>query len=96
MKFALSTLSTAVMTVTFMGLAASHSANANDDINTPQNEVAPVVVTQIVDADTPSSLQGSSGIKNSVQENGTQITQTSLHTTKKQKSLLKQRHNSNF
>jgi hypothetical protein len=53
-------------------------------------------VTQIVDADTPSSLQGSSGIKNSVQENGTQITQTSLHTTKKQKSLLKQRHNSNF
>ena len=76
MKFALSTLSTAVMTVTFMGLAASHSANANDDINTPQNEVAPVVVTQIVDADTPSSLQGNSGIKNSVQENGTQITQT--------------------
>lgn len=76
MKFALSTLSTAVMTVTLMGLAASHSANANDGINTPQNEVAPVVVTQIVDADTPSSLQGSSGIKNSVQENGTQITQT--------------------
>ena len=76
MKFALSTLSTAVMTVTLMGLAASHSANANDDINTPQNEVAPVVVTQIVDADTPSSLQDSSGIKNSVQENGTQITQT--------------------
>ena len=76
MKFALSTLSTAVMTVTLMGLAAPHSANANDDINTSQNEVAPVVVTQIVDADTPSSLQGSSGIKNSVQENGTQITQT--------------------
>ena len=76
MKFALSTLSTAVMTVTLMGLAASHSANANDDINTSQNEVAPVVVTQIVDADTPSSLQGNSGIKNSVQENGTQITQT--------------------
>ena len=76
MKFALSTLSTAVMTVTLMGLAASHSANANDGINTPQNEVAPVVVTQIVDTDTPSSLQDSSGIKNSVQENGTQITQT--------------------
>ena len=76
MKFALSTLSTAVMTVTLMGLAASHSANANDDVNTSHNEVAPVVVTQIVDADTPSSLQGSSGIKNSVQENGTQITQT--------------------
>ena len=87
MKFALSTLSTAVMTVTFMGLAASHSANANDDINTPQNEVAPVVVTQIVDADTPSSLQGSSGIKNSVQENGTQITQTDKNLA--QKSIIK-------
>ena len=76
MKFALSTLSTAVITVTLMGLAASHSANANDDVNTSKNEVAPVVVTQIVVADTPSSLQDSSGIKNSVQENGTQITQT--------------------
>ena len=87
MKFALSTLSTAVMTVTLMGLAASHSANANDDINTPQNEVAPVVVTQIVDADTPSSLQGSSGIKNSVQENGTQITQT--YKNPAQKNIIK-------
>lgn len=87
MKFALSTLSTAVMTVTLMGLAASHSANANDDINTPQNEVAPVVVTQIVDADTPSSLQDSSGIKNSVQENGTQITQTYKNLA--QKSIIK-------
>ena len=87
MKFALSTLSTAVMTVTLMGLAASHSANANDDINTSHNEVAPVVVTQIVDADTPSSLQGSSGIKNSVQENGTQITQTDKNLA--QKSIIK-------
>ena len=87
MKFALSTLSTAVMTVTFMGLAASHSANANDDVNTSHNEVAPVVVTQIVDADTPSSLQGSSGIKNSVQENGTQITQTDKNLA--QKSIIK-------
>ena len=87
MKFALSTLSTAVMTVTLMGLAASHSANANDDVNTSQNEVAPVVVTQIVDADTPSSLQGNSGIKNSVQENGTQITQT--YKNPAQKSIIK-------
>jgi len=87
MKFALSTLSTAVMTVTLMGLAASHSANANDDVNTSQNEVAPVVVTQIVDADTPSSLQGSSSIKNSVQENGTQITQT--YKNPAQKSIIK-------
>ena len=89
MKFALSTLSTAVMTITFMGLAASHSANANDDVNTSQNEVAPVVVTQIVDADTPSSLQGSSGIKNSVQENGTQITHTQTDKNLAQKSIIK-------
>lgn len=89
MKFALSTLSTAVMTVTLMGLAASHSANANDDINTPQNEVAPVVVTQIVDADTPSSLQDSSDIKNSVQENGTQITHTQTDKNLAQKSIIK-------
>jgi len=89
MKFALSTLSTAVMTVTLMGLAASHSANANDDINTSQNEVAPVVVTQIVDADTPSSLQDSSGIKNSVQENGTQIIHTQTYKSPAQKSIIK-------
>jgi len=89
MKFALSTLSTAVMTVTLMGLAASHSANANDDVNTSQNEVAPVVVTQIVDADTPSSLQGSSGIKNSVQENGTQITYTQTDKNPVQNSIIK-------
>ena len=89
MKFALSTLSTAVMTVTLMGLAASHSANANDDVNTSHNEVAPVVVTQIVDADTPSSLQDSSGIKNSVQENGTQITHTQTDKNLAQKSIIK-------
>lgn len=71
------------------GLAASHSANANDDINTSQNEVAPVVVTQIVDADTPSSLQDSSGIKNSVQENGTQITHTQTDKNLAQKSIIK-------
>ncbi len=90
MKFALSTLSTAVMTVTLMGLTASHSANANDDVNTSQNEVAPVVVTQIVDADTPtSSLQGSSGIKNSVQENGTQITLTQTYKNPVQNRIIR-------
>ncbi|WP_298908611.1 TolC family protein [uncultured Psychrobacter sp.] len=60
MKFALSTLSTAVMTVTLMSLAAAHSANANDDTITSQNEVAPVVVTQIIDADNQSVTQESS------------------------------------
>ena len=60
MKFALSTLSTAVMTVTLMSLAASHSANANDDNITSQNESTPVVVTQIIDADNQTATQESS------------------------------------
>ena len=57
MKFALSTLSTAVMTVTLMSVAASNSASANDDNVLSQHEVTPVVVTQIVDADNQSSPQ---------------------------------------
>ena len=95
MKFALSTLSTAVMTVTLMGLAASHCANANDDINTPENEVAPVVVTQIIDADTPTnSLQDNITQKNStqnntIQRNGTQITQTQTYKSLTQKGIIK-------
>lgn len=57
MKFALSTLSNAVMTVTLMSVAASNSASANDDNVLSQHEVTPVVVTQIVDADNQSSPQ---------------------------------------
>lgn len=58
MKLALSTLSTAVMTVTLMSLAASsNSANANDDNITSQNESTPVVVTQIIDAADPGSIE---------------------------------------
>ena len=87
MKFALSTLSTTVMTVMLMGLATSHCANANDDTITPENEVAPVVVTQIIDADTPSSLQDNSTQGNTIQRNGTQITQTYKSPT--QKSIIK-------
>lgn len=60
MKFALSTLSTAVMTITLMGIAATTSARA-DDINESQNEMVAVNVTQIIDADnqndTPSTLK---------------------------------------
>ena len=60
MKFALSTLSTAVMTITLMGIAATTSARA-DDINESQNEMIAVNVTQIIDADnqnnTPSALK---------------------------------------
>ena len=57
MKFALSTLSTAVMTVTLMSVAASNSASANNDNVLSQHEVTPVVVTQIVDAVNQSSPQ---------------------------------------
>ena len=57
MKFALSTLSTAVMTVTLMSVAASNSASANDDNMLSQHQLTPVVVTQIVDADNQSSPQ---------------------------------------
>ncbi|WP_296237565.1 TolC family protein [Psychrobacter sp. UBA5136] len=57
MKFALSTLSTAVMTVTLMSVAASNSASANDDNVLSQHEVTPVVVTQIIDADNQSNPQ---------------------------------------
>lgn len=60
MKFALSTLSTAVMTVTLMSFAASNSASANDDNMMSQNEVTPVVVTQIIDADNQNVTQESS------------------------------------
>ena len=60
MKFALSTLSTTVMTITLMGIAPTTSARA-DDINESQNEMVAVNVTQIIDADnqnnTPSTLK---------------------------------------
>ncbi|MBF4488570.1 TolC family protein [Psychrobacter sp. N25K4-3-2] len=51
MKFALSTLSTAVMTVMLMGMSVATSANTNMDNVESQNDVPPVTVTQIVDAD---------------------------------------------
>ena len=47
MKFALSTLSTAVMTITFMGLAAPALASATDHNFESPNEVTAVAVTQI-------------------------------------------------
>ncbi|WP_198334070.1 TolC family protein [Psychrobacter namhaensis] len=51
MKFALSTLSTAVLTVTLMGLTTSALASANENNTGAQNEVTSVTVTQVVDAD---------------------------------------------
>lgn len=59
MKFALSTLSTAVMTMTLLGL--SHPASANDDVVVgSKNENPAVNVTQIVDTDYQNSLQQNS------------------------------------
>ena len=57
MKFALSTLSTTVMTITLIGIAASTAASANENTIRAQNEVPPVAVTQIIDADTPINTQ---------------------------------------
>ena len=51
MKFALSTLSTAVMTITLMSIAATTSARADDHMIESQSEVIAVNVTQIIDAD---------------------------------------------
>ena len=69
MKFALSTLSTAVMTITLMSIAASPSASANDNTidsqNTgSQNEVAAVNVTQIIDADNQLNIRNASNAGN--------------------------------
>ncbi len=49
MKFALSTLSAAVMTFTLMGLATSAHTQGNS--TELQNDILPVAVTQIIDAD---------------------------------------------
>ncbi|SLJ84993.1 TolC family protein [Psychrobacter sp. DAB_AL43B] len=62
MKFALSTLSTTVMTITLIGIAASTAASANENTIGAQkiglqNEVTTVAVTQIIDADTPINTQ---------------------------------------
>lgn len=51
MKFALSTLSTAVITVTLMGSATPVYAQAQENNTGQQNDVMPVTVTQIIDAD---------------------------------------------
>ena len=72
MKFALSTLSTAVMTIALMSTAASPSASANDNMidsqNTgSQNEVAAVNVTnvtQIIDADNHLNTRNASNVVN--------------------------------
>ena len=71
MKFALSTLSTAVMTITFMGLAVPALASATDHNIESPNGVTAVAVTQIIDADTQYSTQSSiqDSAQNSTQKN---------------------------
>ena len=57
MKFALSMLSTAVMTTMMLGLATPAIAQTEDTELTQQNDVMPITVTQIVDANDPSNTQ---------------------------------------
>ena len=57
MKFALSMLSTAVMTTMMLGLATPAIAQTQDTELTQQNDVMPITVTQIVDANDPSNTQ---------------------------------------
>ena len=66
MKFALSTLSTAVMTFTLMGLATS--AHTQENSTELQNDMLPVAVTQIIDADAQNNaLDDLPVTKNSIQ-----------------------------
>ena len=57
MKFALSMLSTAVMTTMLLGLATPAIAQTQDTELAQQNDVMPITVTQIVDANDPSNTQ---------------------------------------
>lgn len=57
MKFALSTLSTAVIMVTLMGLAAPASALAQYNNTELQSDITPIAVTQIIDADNQSHVE---------------------------------------
>ena len=51
MKFVLSTLSAAMMTMTLFGITATTAARADEHMSESQNEVIAVNVTQIIDAD---------------------------------------------
>lgn len=71
MKFALSTLSTAVITVTLMSLAASAFARAQESTTVLQSGITPVDVTQIIDADNQSHVQEKPVTINSIQQEKT-------------------------
>ncbi|MGO1744548.1 MAG: TolC family protein [Psychrobacter sp.] len=74
MKFALSTLSTAVLTITFMSLTIAPFASANDNTIKSQNALTADNVTQIVDANHQNYSQNDS--QNDSQKIGTQDSPT--------------------
>ena len=81
MKFALSTLSTTVMTITLIGIAATTAAYA-DDMNESQNEVIAVNVTQIVDADNSNNNPSALNVANQDINTKTVSTRNSASTNK--------------
>ena len=85
MKFALSTLSTAVMTITLMSIAATASARASEHMNESQNEVIAVNVTQIIDADNQNNALSALDMVN---QNITSKTVSSKHAASANKSSI--------
>ena len=85
MKFALSTLSTAVMTITLMSIAATASARASEHMNESQNEMIAVNVTQIIDADNQNNALSALDMVN---QNITSKTVSSKHAASANKSSI--------
>ena len=85
MKFALSTLSTTVMTITLMSIAATASARASEHMNESQNEMIAVNVTQIIDAD---NQNNASSALDMVNQNITSKTVSSKHAASANKSSI--------
>lgn len=71
MKFALSTLSTAVITVTLMSLAGPAFARDQESTTVLQSDITSVAVTQIIDADNQSHVQEKPVTINSIQQEKT-------------------------
>ena len=85
MKFALSTLSTAVMTITLMSIAATASARASEHMNESQNEMIAVNVTQIIDADNQNNALSALDMVN---QNITSKTVSSKHAASANRSSI--------
>ena len=87
MKFALSTLSNSVITVTLIALAASNAAHATENNIGLQNQVDPVALTQIRDADDQSDSQEGAIQTESFQTASTQIASTQIESIQKNNTL---------